>query len=97
MAGRQTAGITKISKRSTPPKATSGKRFDPAVFLATSAKGRVISTHQKRQIIFAQGDAADSVIYIKKGKVKVTVVSKQGKEAIVAILGTDEFLGEGIK
>ena len=44
-------------------------RFDPAVFLETSAKGRVISTHWKRQIIFAQGDASDAVIYIKKGKV----------------------------
>ena len=92
MAGRQKAEIT---KRSTLPQKMSGARFDPAVFLATSAKGRVISTRQKRQIIFAQGDAADSVIYIKKGKVKVTVVSRQGKEAIVAILGTDEFLGEG--
>src|SRR6202163_3975985 len=92
MAGRQKAEIT---KRSTLPQKMSGARFDPAVFLATSAKGRVISIHQKRQIIFAQGDAADSVIYIKKGKVKVTVVSKQGKEAVVAILGADEFLGEG--
>src|ERR1700694_6322764 len=92
MAGRQKAEITKRSPR---PQKMSGARFDPAVFLATSAKGRVISIHQKRQIIFAQGDAADSVIYIKKGKVKVTVVSRQGKEAIVAILRTDEFLGEG--
>jgi CRP/FNR family transcriptional regulator, cyclic AMP receptor protein len=50
---------------------------------------------EKRQIIFAQGDVAASVIYIKKGKIKVTVVSKHGKEAIVAILGPDEFLGEG--
>jgi CRP/FNR family cyclic AMP-dependent transcriptional regulator len=69
--------------------------FDPAVFLETSAKGRVISTHRKKQILFAQGDAADAVIYIKKGKVKLTVLSKQGKEAIVAILGPDDFLGEG--
>lgn len=73
----------------------SGTQFDPAAFLRTSAKGRSISTYQKRQIIFAQGDAADAVIYIKKGKIKVTVVSKQGKEAVVAILGPDEFLGEG--
>ncbi len=70
-------------------------RFDPAVFLETAAKGRVISTHSKKQIIFAQGDAADAVFYIKKGKVKVTVVSTQGKEAVVAILGMDEFVGEG--
>jgi CRP/FNR family cyclic AMP-dependent transcriptional regulator len=69
--------------------------FDPAAFLETAAHGRIIATHRKRDVIFAQGDAADSVFYIKKGKVKVTIVSKQGKEAIVAILGADEFLGEG--
>jgi CRP/FNR family transcriptional regulator, cyclic AMP receptor protein len=70
-------------------------RFDPAVFLETAAKGRIVTTHQTKQIIFAQGDAADSVIYVKSGKVKVTVVSQHGKEAVVAILGADEFLGEG--
>jgi CRP/FNR family cyclic AMP-dependent transcriptional regulator len=74
---------------------TSGTRFDPATFLETAAKGRIVSTHQKKQVIFAQGDVADSVFYVKTGKVKVTVVSKQGKEAVVAILGADEFLGEG--
>jgi len=61
----------------------------------TAAKGRVISTHPKKQIIFSQGDVADAVFYIKKGKVKVTVLSTQGKEAVVAILGIDQFLGEG--
>jgi len=85
-----------MSKRSKTPGSPRGARpFDPAEFLETAAKGRIISTHPKKQIIFAQGDVADAVIYIKKGKVKVTVVSKQGKEAVVAILGTDEFLGEG--
>jgi len=69
--------------------------FDPAVFLQTIAKGRIISTHQNKQVIFAQGDNADAVLYIQSGKVKVTVVSKQGKEAVVAILGKDEFFGEG--
>ena len=78
-----------------PPLAASGTRFDPAAFLETSAKGRKICRYQKGQIIFAQGDAADAVIYIKKGKIKVTVVSRHGKEAVVAILGPDEFLGEG--
>jgi CRP-like cAMP-binding protein len=71
------------------------QRFDPVEFLETAAQGRTVSAHRKKQIIFAQGDVADSVIYIKKGKVKVTVVSKQGKEAVVAILGADEFIGEG--
>jgi len=69
--------------------------FDPAAFLATAAVGREISKYSKKQIIFAQGDDADAVFYIKKGKVKVSVVSKQGKEAVVALLGPDEFVGEG--
>ena len=82
-----------MSKRSITLKR--GTRFDPAAFLKTAAKGRVVSTHSKKQIIFAQGDAADSVHYIQSGKVKVTVVSQEGKEAVVAMLGNDEFFGEG--
>ena len=70
-------------------------RFDPAVFLEAAAKGRIISKHRKNEIVFSQGDASDAVFYIQKGKVKVTVVSKLGKEAVIAILGTDEFVGEG--
>jgi CRP/FNR family cyclic AMP-dependent transcriptional regulator len=85
----------KMTDRSIPSRTLSGMRFDLAAYLAKSAKGRIVSTHQKRQIIYAQGDAADAVMYIRKGKVKITVVSKQGKEAVVAILGPDEFLGEG--
>ena len=69
--------------------------FDPAVFLATAALGRDLSKHSKKEVIFAQGEDADAVFYIKKGKVKVAVVSKDGKEAIVALLGPDEFVGEG--
>jgi len=84
-----------MSKRTKFRNTTNDARFDPANFLETAAKGRIVAAHPKRQIIFNQGDAADSVIYIRKGKVKVTVTSKQGKEAVVAILGTDEFLGEG--
>jgi CRP/FNR family transcriptional regulator, cyclic AMP receptor protein len=71
------------------------RRFDPAVFLETAAKGRTITTHRKKEIIFSQGNVADAVFYIRRGKVKVTVVSKQGKEAVVAILGEDEFVGQG--
>jgi CRP/FNR family cyclic AMP-dependent transcriptional regulator len=80
------------------PKKKSGKekaRFDPADFLETAAKGRVVSTHRKGEILFSQGEDADAIFYVRKGKVKVTVISKQGKEAIVAILGADEFVGEG--
>lgn len=84
-----------MSKRSTLKKKRGTRRFDPAVFLETAAKGRSISTHRKKQVIFAQGDIADAVFYVKKGKVKVTVVSAHGKEAVVAILGADEFVGEG--
>jgi CRP-like cAMP-binding protein len=83
-----------MSKRSIMPK-KSGKRFDPIAFLKTEAKGRVISTYPKKRVIFAQGDAAVSVHYIQSGKVKVTVVSPGGKEAVVGILGADEFVGEG--
>ncbi len=69
--------------------------FDPKVFLATINGGRTISDYQKDEIIFSQGKPADAVFYIQKGKVKVAVVSKQGKEAVVAVLGPDEFFGEG--
>jgi CRP/FNR family transcriptional regulator, cyclic AMP receptor protein len=82
-------------KRIDPTDANGTGRFDPLAFLESAAKGRVVSTHQSKAVIFSQGNVADSVFYIKKGKVKVTVVSKQGKEAIVAILGADEFVGEG--
>jgi CRP/FNR family transcriptional regulator, cyclic AMP receptor protein len=85
-----------MSELSIKPKAAKGsKRFDPAAFLETAAQDRIISKHRKNENIFSQGDAADAVFYIKKGKVKVTVVSKQGKEAVIAILGEDEFVGEG--
>ena len=69
--------------------------FDPKSFLAMVGEGRSIGTYRKDQIVFSQGDPADAVFYIQKGKVKVTVVSEQGKEAVVAILGADEFFGEG--
>jgi CRP/FNR family transcriptional regulator, cyclic AMP receptor protein len=85
-----------MAKRSTALEKTRDvKRFDPAKFLEMTAPGRVLSRHPKNEIIFAQGGDADAVFYIKKGKVKVTVVSPQGKEAVVAILGADEFVGEG--
>ncbi len=71
------------------------KLFDPKAFLAKIGEGRSIDKYRKGQIVFSQGEPADAVFYIQKGKVKVTVVSEQGKEAVVAILGTDEFFGEG--
>jgi CRP/FNR family transcriptional regulator, cyclic AMP receptor protein len=70
-------------------------RFDPKVFLDTENSGRTISKYRKDQTLFSQGSPADAVFYIRKGKVKITVVSEQGKEAVVAIQGPDEFCGEG--
>ena len=69
--------------------------FDPKAFLAKADGGRTISKYQKDQTVFSQGDAADAVFYIQQGKVKITVISEQGKEAVVAILGTGAFFGEG--
>jgi CRP-like cAMP-binding protein len=69
--------------------------FDPKSFLAKVGNGRSIDRFGKDQIVFSQGDPADAVFYIQKGKAKVTVVSEQGKEAVVAIFGTNEFFGEG--
>jgi len=69
--------------------------FDPELFLAKVGEGRSIGKYRKDQIVFSQGDPADAIFYIQKGKAKVTVVSEQGKEAVVAILGPDDFFGEG--
>ena len=68
--------------------------FDPKAFLAKIGMGRSIANYSANQSVFLQGDAANAVFYLQKGKVKVTVVSEQGKEAIVAFLGMDEFFGE---
>jgi len=69
--------------------------FDSTSFFAKVGEGRSVGKYRKGQIIFSQGDHGDAVFYVQKGNVKVTVVSEQGKEAVVAILGTDEFFGEG--
>ena len=69
--------------------------FDAMVFLTEVNGGRTKGQYRKNQVIFAQGDPADLIFYIQAGKVKSTVVSEQGKEAVVAILGTDDFFGEG--
>jgi hypothetical protein len=70
-------------------------QFDPKVFLSKVNGGRTISDYRKDQIVYTQGEPADSVFYIQSGKVKKTVVSEQGKEAVVALLETDDFFGEG--
>jgi CRP/FNR family transcriptional regulator, cyclic AMP receptor protein len=72
-----------------------GKTFDPIVFLAKAGEGKAVSKYRKNQTVFSQGDVADAVFYIQQGRVKLTVVSEQGKEAVVAILGPSQFFGEG--
>jgi CRP/FNR family transcriptional regulator, cyclic AMP receptor protein len=69
--------------------------FDPKIFLSKVNGGRAISKYRKDQIVYSQGEPADSVFYIQGGKVKTTVVSEQGKEAVVSLLGTGDFFGEG--
>jgi CRP-like cAMP-binding protein len=69
--------------------------FDPKAFLAKVNGGRTISKYRANQIVYEQGTPADSVFYIQKGKAKVAVISEQGKEAVVAVLGAGDFFGEG--
>ena len=69
--------------------------FDPKAFLATVNHGRSIATFPKGGVIFVQASPADAVFYIQKGKIKIVVASKQGKEAVVALLGPGDFFGEG--
>jgi CRP/FNR family cyclic AMP-dependent transcriptional regulator len=71
------------------------REFDPKTFLATIGTGRKLVAVPGKQTIFTQGDAADSVFYIQKGKVRLTVVSKAGKEATIGILNERDFFGEG--
>jgi CRP/FNR family cyclic AMP-dependent transcriptional regulator len=69
--------------------------FDPNTFLATIGEGRQIVPFQKKRPVFTQGEPADAVFYIQKGKVKLTVVSSDGKEATIGILSENAFFGEG--
>jgi len=80
-----------------PPATSVGKKlhFDPRRFLATIGEGRKLVTFSKKQAIFTQGECADSIFYIREGKVRLTVVSNIGKEATLGILNEEEFFGEG--
>jgi CRP/FNR family cyclic AMP-dependent transcriptional regulator len=69
-------------------------QFDPMSFLAADGEGRNICRYLEGQVIFSQGDPAEAAFYVHSGKVKVTVLSEQGKEAVVAILEADQFFGE---
>lgn len=69
--------------------------FDPEAFLGTVSRGRTVSSYRKNAIVYRQASPADAVFYVQKGKIKIAVASKQGKEAVIAILGPGEFFGEG--
>jgi CRP-like cAMP-binding protein len=69
--------------------------FDPKAFLATVNRGRTVASYPREAVIFRQSSPADAVFYVQKGKVKISVASKQGKEAVIAILGPGDFFGEG--
>jgi CRP/FNR family transcriptional regulator, cyclic AMP receptor protein len=71
------------------------RKFDPKSFLSTIDGGRIIATFIKKQRVFVQGDCSDAVFYIQKGKVRLSVVSKSGKEATIGVLNERDFFGEG--
>jgi CRP/FNR family transcriptional regulator, cyclic AMP receptor protein len=77
------------------PKLEAKRPFDAQAFLNSSGVSRKVVEYRNKETVFAQGDAATSVLYIQKGSVKLTVVSEAGKGAVVAILGPDDFFGEG--
>src|ERR1700693_4443111 len=80
-------------------KANDKPAFDPKVFLDLGlgkvGEGRTTANYDKNQVVFAQGDTANAIFYLQKGRVKLTVVSHHGKEAVVAILVPGDFFGEG--
>ena len=106
---RESKGSTKIAvpapieqksqrtRNSTRPRldSKSNREFDPQAFLATIGEGRKALLFPKKQTIFSQGDPADAVFYLQTGKVRLTVVSKTGKEATIGILSDGSFFGEG--
>src|SRR4051812_3476632 len=77
------------------PDQTNQAIFDPKEFLAKVGEGKTILEFRNEEVVFAQGDVADTIFYIQKGRVKVVVISEQGKEAVVGILEPGQFFGEG--
>jgi CRP-like cAMP-binding protein len=69
-------------------------RFDPAVFLAQAGLGRRVVQVKPKKVFFSQGDPADCVFYLQSGRAKLTVISKEGKEATIALLAAGDFVGE---
>jgi CRP/FNR family transcriptional regulator, cyclic AMP receptor protein len=69
--------------------------FDPKIFLATAGIGKTVLRYKPNQILFSQGEPADTIFYIQQGRVRLSILSKQGKEATIALLGPGDFVGEG--
>ena len=88
--------VAKVPHRSRHIVATKQGDFDPRKFLATVGEGKQVLFFAERQTIFTQGDAADAVFYVQEGKIRLTVVSKSGKEATLGILSAADFFGEGM-
>jgi CRP-like cAMP-binding protein len=76
-------------------KKTKAPLFDPKVFLATVSRGRTVTAHRRDAIVYRQESAADAVFYVQKGKIKISVASSSGREAVIAILEPGDFFGEG--
>jgi len=93
--GVDSAARSAILRRRMPINPKKKTDFSSAKFLAKPGEGRTIAEVEEDKVIFTQGDPADSVFYLHKGKVKLTVVSKGGKEAVIAVLGPADFFGEG--
>ena len=87
--------MTFVEPKEAPVGKPANDEFDAKVFIAKVGAGKTILEFHKNQHVFEQGDIADTVFYIQKGEVKLTVLSEQGKEAVVAILGPGQFFGEG--
>jgi len=88
--------VSAAPARRSPSRARSkSPAFDVKLFLDSAGLGRKLSKFRKQDTVFTQGDLAKSVMYIQEGSVKLTVVNESGKEAVVAILGPGDFLGEG--
>ncbi len=88
-------GLLPDKKVRSPAAGSRGISFNPKTFLAKVGRGKTTLQTSKRQLIFSQGDSADAVFYIQAGRVKLTVVSQQGKEAVVGVLEDGSFFGEG--
>src|SRR5690348_14074185 len=105
MAGRPPKSIAKPSTSSTRIQELSNRNngrasreplvFDPNLLLSKLGTGKTVHQYRDKQSVFSQGDPADAVFYIQKGRVKLTVVSKRGKEAVIAVLQQGDFFGEG--